>query len=93
MGRAALAAVIAEIDRLEDEFSLFRPWSALSQLNRHGRLARPSLDLRHLVAEAMRLGDLTGGAFDITVQPLWDLLAQRDGDPPPAEGLRRAFPR
>jgi len=85
VGRAALAAVIAEIDRLEDEFSLFRPWSALSRLNRHGRLARPSLDLRHLVAEAMRLGDLTGGAFDITVQPLWDLLAQRDGDPPPAE--------
>ncbi|TCZ50978.1 FAD:protein FMN transferase, partial [Roseicella aquatilis] len=83
--RRALAAVVAEIERLEEEFSLFRPWSALSRLNRDGRLARPSLDLRRLVAAALRLGDLTGGAFDVTVQPLWRLLARHGGSPPPDE--------
>ncbi|MCB4825054.1 FAD:protein FMN transferase [Roseicella aerolata] len=82
--RATLAAVVAEIERLEEEFSLFRPSSALSRLNRDGWLARPSLDLRRLLAEALRFGDLTGGAFDVTVQPLWRLHAAHAGDPPPA---------
>lgn len=82
--RAALGAVVSEISRLEEEFSLFRPWSALSRLNRDGRLERPSLDMRRLLAEAQRLGDLTGGAFDVTVQPLWLLHARHADDPPPA---------
>ena len=85
--QAALEAVVAEIARLEDEFSLFRPWSALSRLNRDGRLERPSLDMRRLLAEALRFGDLTGGAFDVTVQPLWLLHARHAGaesGPPPA---------
>jgi thiamine biosynthesis lipoprotein len=85
VARTVLGAVVAEIGRLEDEFSLFRPWSALSRLNRDGRLERPSLDMRRLLAEAQRLGDLTGGAFDVTVQPLWLLHARHaDGPPPPA---------
>ena len=82
--RTALGAVVAEIGRLEDEFSLFRPWSALSRLNRDGRLERPSLDMRRLLAEALRFGDLTGGAFDVTVQPLWLVHARHADDPPPA---------
>jgi thiamine biosynthesis lipoprotein len=83
--RAALGAAVAEIGRLEEEFSLFRPWSALSRLNRDGRLERPSLDMRRLLAEALRIGELTGGAFDVTVQPLWLLHALHAGwDPPPA---------
>ena len=82
--RAALGRVVAEIERLENEFSLFRPHSALSRLNRDGRLPRPSLDMRRLVAEALRLGELTGGAFDITVQPLWELHARHAGEPPDA---------
>ena len=82
--RTALGAVVAEIWRLEDEFSLFRPWSALSRLNRDGRLERPSLDMRRLLAEALRFGDLTGGAFDVTIQPFWLLHARHADDPPPA---------
>lgn len=84
--RVALEAVVAEIRRLEDEFSLFRQASALSRLNRDGRLERPSLDMRHLLAEALRFGELTGGAFDVTIQPLWLVHARHaaGGDPPPA---------
>lgn len=71
----ALAEASVEIDRLENEFSLYRPTSALSRLNRDGRLDDPSLDMLDLLRLAVRFCDLTEGAFDITVQPLWELYA------------------
>jgi thiamine biosynthesis lipoprotein len=73
--RSIIRACLAEIDRLEGEFSLFRPDSALCRLNRDGVLVNPSLDMRRLLTEAVRFGDLSGGRFDVTVQPLWRLLA------------------
>ena len=73
--RSIIRACLAEIDRLEGEFSLFRPDSALCRLNRDGVLPDPSLDMRRLLTEAVRFGDLSGGRFDVTVQPLWRLLA------------------
>jgi FAD:protein FMN transferase len=72
----ALDAAAAEIERLENEFSLYRPSSTLCRLNRYGRLLNPSLDMRFLLAEAVRFGQLTQGAFDVTVQPLWELYAR-----------------
>ena len=71
----AVRACMAEVERLEAEFSLYRPDSALSRLNRTGRLDGPSHDMRRLLAECRRFGDLSGGAFDVTVQPLWRLYA------------------
>jgi thiamine biosynthesis lipoprotein len=65
----------AEIDRLEDEFSLFRPDSALSRLNRSGHIAAPSLDLRRLVETSLRLARLSDGLFDVSIQPLWQAIA------------------
>jgi len=62
-----------EIDRFERIFSLYRPDSEISRLNAAGKLNRPSRDLRELVEESRRLSELSGGAFDITVQPLWRL--------------------
>jgi thiamine biosynthesis lipoprotein len=62
-----------EIARFERIFSLYRPDSEISRLNEAGRLARPSPELRALVEESQRLGVLSGGAFDISVQPLWRL--------------------
>ena len=75
----------AEIDRLEDVFSLYRPESALSRLNRDSRLAAPPLELVALLAEARFYAERTEGAFDVTVQPLWRLyathFARPDADP------------
>ena len=71
----ALMAATAEIERLENEFSLYRPASALSRLNRDGCLDDPSLDMLALLRLAVHFGDLTQGAFDVTVQPLWQLYA------------------
>ena len=70
-----LGACVAEIERLEREFSLYRPDSALSILNRSGRLVQPSIDMRRLMSEALRFGDLSSGVFDVTIQPLWRLYA------------------
>lgn len=61
----------AEIDRLEDVFSLYRPESALSRLNRAGRLDAPPLELVDLLGRARSFVALTNGVFDPTVQPLW----------------------
>ncbi len=65
-----------EIERLEAEFSLHRPDSALSRLNRDGALETPSLDMVRVLGAARRVSTLTGGAFDVTVQPLWLLYAE-----------------
>src|SRR6266571_6324458 len=62
-----------EIDRFERIFSLYRPDSEISRLNEAGKLMKPSSELRKLVEESRRLGELSGGAFDISVQPLWRL--------------------
>jgi FAD:protein FMN transferase len=62
-----------EIARYERIFSLYRPESEIARLNANGRLARPSAELRALIEESQRIGALSAGAFDITVQPLWRL--------------------
>ncbi len=72
---------VAEIERLEQVFSLYRADSALSQLNRTGMLRRPPTDLVRLLSEAQTFGARTRGAFDVTVQPLWDLYARHFGMP------------
>ena len=72
---AAINICVEEIERLENEFSLFRENSALCRLNASGRFDGPSHDMVRLLAAAQRLGRLTGGAFDVTVQPLWRLYA------------------
>jgi len=76
LAREAIAGVLAEVERLERVFSLHRPDSELARLNRDGRIDAASLDLRRVIAASQHLGRLTAGAFDITVQPLWDLHAQ-----------------
>jgi FAD:protein FMN transferase len=90
--RRAAAAVIArcrdEIERLERCFALYRADSEIATLNRTGRLAAPSQDFRLVLAQALRLSRVSEGAFDPTVQPLWDLYARHFFAPasPPAEG-------
>lgn len=64
-----------EVMRLENIFSLYLPTSALTRLNSDGELKNPPPELLELVSECIRLGDLTSGAFDITIQSLWKLYA------------------
>jgi FAD:protein FMN transferase len=77
--RAAAAQIIgrcvAEIERLERAFALFRGDSELVRLNRDGMLDAPSHDFLVLLSQCQRLSSLSDGAFDVTVQPLWNLYA------------------
>jgi thiamine biosynthesis lipoprotein len=71
--RRTILRVRREIERFERIFSLYRPDSEISRLNEAGKLLNPSRELRTLVDVSQRLGELSGGAFDISVQPLWRL--------------------
>ena len=83
---AALAAVAAEIRRLESLVSLHRADSQLSRLNREGRLALPAGELRRLLAAAEDWRRRTEGAFDARVQPLWTARAAGREAGPVARG-------
>jgi len=72
---------VKEIDRLESLFSLYRPNSELCRLNRAGRLAAPSRDFIRLLNIAKEWHRHTAGAFDISVQPLWELYARHFASP------------
>lgn len=84
------ANVTAEIERLENIFSLYRRTSDLNRLNQAGELENPSLELVELLSLAGSIHRHTDGAFDPTVQPLWDLLARTQGkaEPQALAGLR-----
>lgn len=94
-----IAACLAEVERLEQVMSLYRPTSALCRLNRDGALDTPPLDLVRVLAEARRYSDLSGGAFDVTVQPLWQTYAAHfaqsgaSPDGPPQDVLAAAVAR
>lgn len=69
----------AELARLEEIFSLYRPNSEISRLNRDGFLDFPSADLLDVLSLSRSIHAATDGAFDPTVQPLWQALAQNAG--------------
>jgi FAD:protein FMN transferase len=77
-------ASLAEVARLERQLSLYRPDSAISRLNRDGVLDDPPFDLLRALSESLHYGEMTGGAFDVTVQPLWELYAAHFSQPNPS---------
>ncbi|MYF88357.1 MAG: FAD:protein FMN transferase, partial [Boseongicola sp. SB0676_bin_33] len=86
----ALRRMQSEIARMEAIFSLFRPASELSRLNREGRLERPSRDMVEVLDLSRRIAEASRGAFDPTIQPLWALPAgSRAPDP---RSLARVLP-
>ncbi|WP_120635725.1 FAD:protein FMN transferase [Ruegeria sp. EL01] len=69
------AAVEAEVTRLENIFSLYRPDSELCRLNRDGHLLAPAPELLDVFGLCTALFEATDGVFDPTIQPLWAALA------------------
>lgn len=67
----AIADALHEVQRVDALMSLYRDSSQVARLNRDGVLERPDPHLLALLAHARALSQLTRGAFDITVQPLW----------------------
>lgn len=78
-----LQQCVSEMERLERIFSLYRPDSTLSMLNRNAVVSAPEQEFVELLSLAKSYAEVTGGAFDPTVQPIWDVMAHHfatDGD-------------
>jgi thiamine biosynthesis lipoprotein len=72
----ALDAAVALLQHLHGQMNLFDPASALSRLNRDGVLHQPPPELLAVLQRAQAISARSGGAFDVTVQPLWLLHAR-----------------
>jgi len=85
----AIAAAFAEIEQVESLMSLYRPESELNRLNRDGVVENPHPHLLAVLERARTLSERTDGAFDVTVQPLWNLYAgaHREGHLPNGEAV------
>jgi thiamine biosynthesis lipoprotein len=71
-----IARSVTEVHRLERIFSLYESDSALVELNKTCVLIAPASELVELLETSRNCAELTGGAFDPTVQPLWQLYAE-----------------
>lgn len=97
--RRLLAQSLAELERLERIFSLYRDDTALVRLNRQGFLDEAPAELVELLSISRHFSQLSDGAFDVTVQPLWELYAahfsQANADPagPSEAAIAHARPR
>ena len=88
---------VFDLRRQEQQFSLYRADSAICSLNRTGILVAPDADMVALLKTALGFAAITGGAFDPTVQPLWQLYANHfsaqrpDSDGPAPQRLAEAL--
>ncbi|MGE0484133.1 MAG: FAD:protein FMN transferase [Gammaproteobacteria bacterium] len=93
----ALSALADEVARLDAVFSLHRADSALARLNRTGSLADAPAELGELLAICRELHAASEGAFDPSVQPLWDAYASHfagpDADPAGPSAMQLAVAR
>ena len=88
--RAAGEEALDEIDRLENQLSLFRSTSEIAHANARAAVepVRLSPSLFALLQQAKALSEATGGVFDVTVAPLmrcWGFMNGAGHIPDPAE--------
>jgi len=81
--RQAAAAVFAEIDRLEEELSRFKPTSEVWRISllKAGQTAALDFATWDCLSLAKAVHAETGGAFDVTLGPLMKLWRNPDGSP------------
>jgi thiamine biosynthesis lipoprotein len=93
-GAAARAVheALAAIQRVDALMTVYRPESEVSRLNAEGALADPDPHLVRVLEFSQALAEASGGAFDVTVQPLWTLFAgyARAGRLPAPDEVERA---
>jgi FAD:protein FMN transferase len=76
LANEAISAAFREIELIESVMSLYRPDSQLCALNASGTLKSPHAYLVLVLEHAQRVAHDSGGAFDVTVQPLWTLFSE-----------------
>jgi thiamine biosynthesis lipoprotein len=78
-GQTALNATFSEMERLTHIFNFREKDSQLGILNQNGKLDNATVELTNLLHQAKHFGEISGGAFDITVLPA--LQALQNGHP------------
>ncbi|EDY80481.1 ApbE family [Verrucomicrobiia bacterium DG1235] len=73
----AISQAFSELETVESLMSLYRTDSQLSLLNRNAYLDDPHPYLVEVLQEAKLMSQITKGAFDLTVQPLWKLYSEK----------------
>lgn len=68
--RTALSACASRMEELSSMMSTYVPDSPVSELNRTGILRNAPDELIDVLTQSRELSELTGGAFDPTIQPL-----------------------
>ncbi len=94
VAEAAIAAVIAEMHRIDALMSTYKPESQLSQVNRDAatRPVKVDRELAGLIARAHEFSELSGGAFDITYASVGYLYDYRAGTHPSEAQIEAALP-
>ena len=80
----AAAVAFEELERVEQSLSVYRPGSLLGQLNATQSLASADERFMAVLSASLEMSRRTAGAFDVTVQPLWELhsRAAKEGRSP-----------
>jgi thiamine biosynthesis lipoprotein len=92
--KAAIAAVIAEMHRIDALMSTYKPESQLSRVNRDAATAPVKVDpeLAGLIGRALEFSEMSGGAFDITYASVGYLYDYRAGTHPSEAEIEAALP-
>lgn len=79
--RAAAEEALDEVERIENQLSLYRPHTDIARVNARAaqEAVRISAETFRLLERARTLSELTGGAFDITAGPLVRVWGFHDG--------------
>ncbi len=93
-GEAAMAAVIAEMHRIDRAMSPFKPDSELSSINREAGRGPVSIsvEMYNLIQRSIEFSELSGGAFDITFSSVGHLYDYRESVKPTDAQITRALP-
>jgi thiamine biosynthesis lipoprotein len=81
----AIEVALAKMQHLEGILSRYRAGSPLFELNRSGLLPEAPIELLDVLQRALFFSDLSDGSFDVTVEPIVDLVARSfavDAGPP-----------
>jgi thiamine biosynthesis lipoprotein len=93
-GEASIDAVMAEMRRIDDLMSHYKPESQLSKINQHGTEAPVVVDqeLFDLIKLSTHYSEITEGAFDITYASVGYLYNYPNHVRPTEEQIKAALP-
>ena len=71
-----LGSIVNDLAKYEKIFSLYKKDSQLTLLNNNSIIKEADVSLLDLLKKSKEISKLTEGAFDVTVQPLWQFYSQ-----------------